>query len=197
MTEKQLAGSTLLAPFDAFVAKVNVAEGSMVQPNDLLMTLVDLDPIELTLQIPKEQIDKIDKSLKFKVTIPDLNSENFPGEISFIGAEVDPAKKTVEVRLRVLNPGFRIKIGMEGMAQLAVANKFHSALLIPPSAVLTRENKKWVYIDKGQKAEVEEVELGGLFDGQIEVKSGLRKGDKVVSQGVQQFKEDEEYIRIK
>ncbi|MGH9896659.1 MAG: biotin/lipoyl-binding protein, partial [bacterium] len=48
-TERQLAGSTLLAPFDAFVSKVAVAEGSMVQPNDPLMALVTLDPIELSL----------------------------------------------------------------------------------------------------------------------------------------------------
>ncbi len=196
ITERQLAGSTLSSPNDGFVNKVAITEGGLVKPDDLLVEIVQVDPIELVLKMPKDQIDKLEKSLEVKVNVPDLPGQSFKGEISFIGAELDADKKSVEVRVRVANPNLKIKVGMEGIAEIAVAQKTHQALLIPPDAVLQQGEKKYVYVLDGNLAEKQEINTGTFYEGLIEVKSGLKASDQIVTRGVTALKEDEEYVKV-
>ncbi|HKY62436.1 MAG TPA: efflux RND transporter periplasmic adaptor subunit [bacterium] len=196
ISERQLAGSTIQAAVDGFVAKIPIAEGSMVKPEEVLVEIVKIDPIELTLQLPKEDIARLDKNMEARVTVPDLGGETFGGEISFIGAELDPVKKTLELRIRVANQALRIKGGMEGIANLAIANKSHQGLLVPANAVQSDGTRKYVYVVRGQVAEKREVETGVSMEGLIEIKSGLRNGDRVVVNGLGSLKEDEEFVKI-
>lgn len=196
LSERQLAGSTLLATVEGFVSKVHVAEGSMVKVDDPLVDIVRVDPIELTLHIPKDEIARLDKSMQVKVTVNDMKQESFDGEISFIGAELDPQKKTLEMRIRIPNPGMRIKAGMEGVAHLAVANKTHPALLVPPAAIRSEGDKKFVYVVRGQVAEKREITTGSGFEGLIEVTRGVKAGERVVIRGLDSLKEDEEFVKV-
>lgn len=196
LSERQLAGSTLLASVEGFVAKVNVSEGSMVKVDDPLVEIIRIDPIELTVHLPKEDVGRLDKSMQVKVTIQDLNQESFEGQISFIGAELDAQKKTLEMRVRIPNPGMRIKVGMEGVAHLAIANKTHSALLIPPAAIRLEGDKKVVYVVQGQVAEKREIVTGGNAEGMVEVTRGLKSGERVVTRGLDSLKEDEEFVKV-
>lgn len=196
LSERHLAGSTLLATVEGFVAKVHVAEGSMVKVDDPLVEIVRVDPIELSLHIPKDDIAKIEKNMQVRVTVNDMKQESFDGEISFIGAELDPQKKTLEMRVRIPNPGMRIKAGMEGVAHLAVANKTHPALMVPPAAIRSEGDKKFVYVVRGQVAEKREIVTGSGFEGLIEVTKGVKAGDRVVTRGLDSLKEDEEFVKI-
>lgn len=196
ISERQSAGSTIQAAVDGFVAKVPIAEGSMVKPEDVLVEIVKIDPIELTLQLPREDISRLDKNMEARVNVPDLGGETFAGEISFIGAELDPVKKTLELRIRIANQALRIKGGMEGIANLAIANKSHQGLMVPSAAVLSDGLRKYVYVIKGQLAEKREVETGITMEGLVEIKSGLRNGDRVVVNGLGSLKEDQEFVKV-
>jgi len=195
LSERQLAGSTMLATVDGFVAKVNVAEGSMVKQDDPLLEIVKTDPIELTVQIPKSDVARLDKNMEVKVTANDLGQESFDGQISFIGAELDAAKKNLELRVSIPNPGLRVKAGMEGVAHLAVANKTHEALLVPANAIRSVGDKKFVYVIRGQVAEREEVQVGGGAEGLVEITKGVKAGDKVVTLGLDELKDEEEFVK--
>ncbi len=196
LSERQLAGSTLLATVEGFVSKVHVAEGSMVKVDEPLVDIVRVDPIELTLHIPKDDIARIEKNMQVKVTVNDLKQESFDGEISFIGAELDPQKKTLEMRVRLSNPGMRVKAGMEGVAHLAIANKTHPALMVPPAAIRGEGDKKFVYVVRGQVAEKREIVTGSGFEGLVEVTKGLKAGERVVTRGLDSLKEDEEFVKV-
>ena len=196
LSERQLAGSTLLATVDGFISKINVAEGSMVKPDEVLLEIVKIDPIELSVQIPKEEIGRLNKSMEAKVSAPVLGQESIDGEVSYIGAEVDGAKKTLELRVRIPNPGMRLKAGLEGIAHLAIANKTHPALLIPSAAIRSEGDKKFVYVVEGQVAEKREIQTGGGMEGLVEVKKGLKNGDRVVIRGLDSLKDEEEFVKV-
>lgn len=196
ISERQLAGSTIQATVDGFVAKVPIAEGSMVKPDEILVEIVKIDPIELILHLPKEEIGRLDKKMEARVSVPDLAGETFAGEISFIGAELDPVKKTLELRIRVANQALRIKGGMEGVAHLAIANKSHQGLMVPSASILTELDKSYVYVIKGQLAEKRQVETGVSLEGLVEIKSGLKNGDRVVANGLSPLKEEEEFVKV-
>jgi RND family efflux transporter MFP subunit len=195
LTEKQMEGSTLTATFEGMVTKVEVSEGSLVKPGDVLLEIFGLDPLELSLKIPKEDIAQIDKRMAVKVTVPDLGNRSFPGEISFIGAALEQDQQTVEVRVRVTNLEQKIKIGMEGIAEIALEKASHRALLVPEAALVRREGKNFIYLVDGQVARASEVETGASVEGWVEIRKGLRAKDQVVTQGVEQLKGPEEFIK--
>ncbi|HCU25896.1 MAG TPA: hypothetical protein DF383_12835 [Deltaproteobacteria bacterium] len=196
LSERQLAGSTLLATLDGFIAKVNITEGAMVKNDEELLEIVKIDPIELVLQVPVGDIGRLDKRMNVTVSVKGFGQEVSTGEISFIGAEVDPNKKSLEVRVRIPNPGLHIKAGMEAIAHLAVANRTHLSLLIPPNAIRREGDKDFVYRLDGQVAEKREIETGGTVEGMVEAKEGLKSGDRVVTQGIDQLKAEEEFVKV-
>lgn len=195
LTEKQMEGSTIATSIDGFVTKLEVAEGSLVKPGDMLVEILTTDPIELSLKIPKEEIGRIDKKMTVKVIVPDLGNRNLAGEISFIGAELEEDQRTVEVRIRIGNPNHKIKVGMEGIAEMAVERASHLALLVPEDAVVRRDGLSYVYVVDGQLAQAREVDTGASVEGWMEIRRGLKKKDKVVTQGVDQLKEQREFIK--
>lgn len=195
LTEKQVEGSTLTTTFEGMVTRVEVSEGSLVKPGDLLLEILSLDPIELSLKIPKEEIAKVNKQMAVKVTVPDLGNRSFPGEISFIGAALEQDQKSVEVRIRLENPEQKIKIGMEGIAEIAVEQASHRALMVPEAAIVRREGKNFLYVVDGQVAQAVEVEIGASMEGMVEIRRGIRTKDQVVSRGVEQLREKDEFIR--
>lgn len=195
LTEKQMEGSTLASAIDGFVNRVYVTEGALVKPQDPLIDIVTLDPIELSLNVPKNDVGQLDKNMEATVTVPDLGGQVLNGEISFIGAELDPEQQTVEVRIRVPNSDQKIKIGMVGDAELAVKGSFHEAILVPAESIITQDQKSYVYVQDGQIAERVEVQTGSSLEGWVEVKGKIAKGDKVVYRGVNQLKGPDEFIR--
>lgn len=197
LTEKQLEGSTLNSAIDGFVTKLYVTEGSLVKPQDPLLDIVTIDSIELSLKVPKEEIGKVDKNMEAKIAVPALGGKILNGEISFIGAELDPDQKTVEIRIRVNNPDQKVKIGMQGVADLAIKGASHKAVLVPAQAIVSENQKSYVYLQEGQVAERVEVQTGAGLEGWVEVKGGLKEGDNVVLQGVDQLKGSQEFIKTR
>ena len=101
-----------------------------------------------------------------------------------------------EVRVRVANPNLKIKVGMDGNAEMGVASKTHEALMAPSDAILHEGEKRFVYVIRGSVAEKREVLTGSFYEGLIEIKDGLRASDQVVVRGLDALKEDEEFVKV-
>jgi RND family efflux transporter MFP subunit len=134
--------------------------------------------------------------MEVKVTAPDLPGQSFKGEISFIGAELDQDRKSVEVRVRAANPNLKVKVGMDGVSEMGVANKTHEALLVPFEAVLRDGDSRFVYVLDGSVAEKREVVTGSFYEGMVEIRDGLKASDQVVTRGAESLKEDEEFVKV-
>ena len=196
LTEKQIANGAMTAAFDGFIAKLNVTEGAVVKVDDPLAEIIHVDPLELSLRVPQDQIAKINKSAEVKVRIADIPDQAFKGEITFIGAELDPKTKTLEIRVKVANPKLAIKVGMEGVAQLGMTVNSHQAMMVPTSSVVNRGNRQVVYKLSGSVAREQKVGTGITQGDLVEIKEGLQASDQVVTQGLDQLKNEEEFVRL-
>ena len=108
----------------------------------------------------------------------------FRGRISFMGAALDPASRTLQARIDTTNPGGKLKKDMFVTATV-VAGQIKDALLVPDSAVLrSSENEPFVYlaVGSGQFAR-RPVKLGDSGEGKTQVVSGLKPGDRVAANG--------------
>jgi multidrug efflux pump subunit AcrA (membrane-fusion protein) len=120
-----------------------------------------------------------------QVTIQtDAYPEIFRGRISYVAASLDPNTRTLQARIETGNPGDKLKKDMYVVAMVS-AGAIQNAIAVPDAAVLRdNENQPFVYaaVSENQFGR-RPVTLGEGLNGQTQVTSGLKAGDKVIGNG--------------
>jgi cobalt-zinc-cadmium efflux system membrane fusion protein len=114
---------------------------------------------------------------------PSLN-RSFHGTVSYIGSFVDPNTRTTSVRIVTANPGGLLKKDMF-VDVVIQTNRRNSILVVPVSAVLRDDKNEpiaYVQMAPGKFAQ-RSVTIGPHQNGLVEIDSGLREGENVVSDG--------------
>jgi RND family efflux transporter MFP subunit len=195
LLEKKIESANMGAGIGGVISKKNVTEGSVVKVGEILFQIVKSDPIILSVFVPKEQINSFKKEDKASIICEELKGQSLVGEVSFIAPEPDPQNKNYEVKIAVINPQAKIKSGMSGRVTLPL-QQIHRGFLIPPSAIVTKDKKNYVYVAKGQIAQRREVEMGGVIRDRVEIKKGLSEGELIVVQGQERLSGAQEYVKV-
>lgn len=119
-----------------------------------------------------------------------LRSESYPqafhGRISYVGAALDPASRTLQARIVTDNPGERLKNAMYVTAEVR-SGEIRNAITVPDAAVLRDDvNQPFVYLAApGRNNEFGRrlVQIGESEEGRTQILSGLAPGDRVLAQG--------------
>src|SRR5690606_38617208 len=106
--ELQLARTRVRAPFPGRVASVKVVPGQWVRPSDELMTVVDLDPIKVEVQVLEGQIGFLTPGRKATISFAAFPDTTFTGTIETINPIVDHMKRMAQVTVTVPNPEGKI-----------------------------------------------------------------------------------------
>lgn len=116
------------------------------------------------------------------ITVNAYPNSIFNGRVTNIGTVLDERSRTIRVRCEVANVGGRLRPGM--FAELTVLSSSRPrVLLVPEAAVQEDANKKYVFVVDGKSYRKVDVRLGAASKGFHEVLSGLKDGDKVVTEG--------------
>ena len=185
------------APIAGRAGRALVTVGNLVsnQPATLLTTIVSLDPVHVYFESDEQTFLRYNamarngerRNGRNPVRVGLSGDEGFPheGVIDFIDNHLDPATGTIRTRAVLPNPERRFTPGLFARVQLLGSGTFR-ALLIDDKAVLTDQDRKYVYvIGEGGKAMRKDVQLGRMIDGFRVVQSGLEPGDRVIVHGVQ------------
>jgi multidrug efflux system membrane fusion protein len=117
------------------------------------------------------------------------NEEGFPhrGQVDFVDNALDPATGTIRARAVLPNPEGVFTPGLFARVRLLGESKT-DALLIHEQAVLTDQDRRYVYIiGKDNSAERHDVKLGPHVEGLVVVNDGLKPGDKVIVNGMRKI----------
>jgi membrane fusion protein, heavy metal efflux system len=108
----------------------------------------------------------------------------FRGRVSYVGAMVDPDTRTTPVRIVTRNAGDLLKKDMYLEAVIHTGTD-KNVLSVPVSAVLhDSENEPFVYVEvQPRQFARRSVAMGAQQNGYVEIRSGLKTGEKVVSEG--------------
>jgi RND family efflux transporter MFP subunit len=125
----------------------------------------------------------------------------FQGSIREIAPTVDPASRTMEVRVNVSNPGSKLKPGMFAKTRIITESKTN-IVKIPSSAVLNRFGEQYVFVvardpdNPNQNIVRKRIIVPGiLIDGTLEIQSGLVPDEEFVIRG-QTLLEEGSWINI-
>ncbi|HWJ06009.1 MAG TPA: efflux RND transporter periplasmic adaptor subunit [Steroidobacteraceae bacterium] len=184
------------APIDGRAGRALVTVGNLAQADTTaLTTVVSLDPMHVYFDADEQTFldyAAADRRGEHRTTSSAVrvglaNEQDFPhvGTVDFVDNQVDPSTGTIRARAVVPNADRALTPGLFARVQLAGSNT-RSALLIDEKAVLTDQDRKYVYVlGEGNVAVRKDVVLGRKAGDLRVVERGLEPNDAVIVHGVQ------------
>jgi len=171
------------APLSGKVMEVNVVEGEYRNEiNTPLMTISDLSRVWATSEVPESLIRYCKVGGSAALELIAFPKEVFRARVTRIADTVDSATRTIRVSAELENPGGRLRPEMFG--QLRYETGTIALPWIPESALVRVNGKDFVFVEmETGKFRATPVELGSSHEGGFPVTSGLKGGDRIVTQG--------------
>lgn len=184
------------APIDGRVGRALVTVGNLAQADaTLLSTVVSQDPVHVHFEADERTWLRYSQlaregersTTRNPVRVGLAGETGYPhaGTVDFVDNHVDPATGTIRARAVLPNPDGVFTPGLFARVQLEGSGAF-DALLIDDQAVLTDQDRKYVYVlGEDDTAQRRDVVLGPAIDGLRVVRQGLEPGDRVIVNGLQ------------
>lgn len=181
-TRKLNSDYPVIASISGTVIERKVTVGQVVQPADLAFQIADLSSLWLVADVPEEHAASLHIGKTVIANIPSLPNATVNGKLSFVSPVVDPATRTVQARMNLLNPTGEFKPEM--LATMTFESQPEKKLTVPATAVVREENKDHVFIQTAQNEFLlREVELGPEVSDRRVVLHGLSPDEKIVLDG--------------
>ena len=184
------------APIDGRIGRAMVTVGNLALADaTLLAQLVSQDPMYAYFETDEQTFLRYaalarsgqrDRSAN-PVRVGLADEEGFPheGTVDFVDNRVDPGTGTIRVRAVLPNPDRVFTPGLFARVQVQGSGRF-DAMLVDDKAVLTDQDRKYVYVlGPGDTAVRKDIVIAGMAGGLRVVESGLAADDKVIVHGVQ------------
>ena len=165
------------------VTALNVREGMRVTPDIEMMSLVDLSSIWMIAQIFEEQSLWVKVGELAEARLSAIPGKIWKGVVEYIYPQVDPTSRTLKIRFRFENPDGILKPNMYANVNIFTEPK-ENVLSIPMEALIrnSQGNRVIVALSEG-RFQARSVTTGIESGDQVEILSGLKKGEKVVVSG--------------
>lgn len=187
------SSGNVIAPADGVLASLNVSEGSLVTPDYAVAVITGAEQMKVTVMVSEALVPKLAIGEAVSVRVSAAQAE-FEGTVRSVDKTANQMTKLYTVTVAV-----PAKVGglLSGMFAEVT---FHTAVsagavVVPSEAILTSNDKQYVYIVDGDTAKRADITTGLTGSGMTEITSGLTAGAQLVTVG-QQYLSDGEAVRI-
>lgn len=179
---KQIANTTISAPFSGIVTSKLVEKGSVVAIGTAMAEITDISSLKLIVNVPEKAINQFRMGQTISVQTEVYPDAKFQGKVTMISAEGDEAHNyPVEITVpnTTNNP---LKAGMYG--SIANLNEIKGqSLAVPRQAIMGSAKEPQLYVVENGKAVLKNVAIGVSTNEFYEITKGLKAGDQVVTSG--------------
>jgi RND family efflux transporter MFP subunit len=176
------------APIAGIIVKINRHAGEQVAAGQPIVDLVNLDVVWLEVPIFERDLHRLIRPIRAVFSTPAYPGREFSASLVDLGALVHPESRAATALFRVDNREHALRIGMQANVRLD-AGETVDAVVIPREAVLESEGKRIVYVLRsGEEFERRQVTLGDEYGDMVAVLSGVKAGERVVTQGAYQLR---------
>ncbi|MBI4002197.1 MAG: efflux RND transporter periplasmic adaptor subunit [Nitrospira defluvii] len=178
----------VVAPFDGRVIVRNLTKGEVVETTEKLFVVADLSEVWVTAKIPEKDIpyiraDQTGTGQSVEVHVSAYPGQVFQGRITYVGDVLEPATRTMRLRLALPNSERKLKPEMYATVRV-YSEPEPNVLLLPESAVQRDRDRQFVFVQREPELfEVRDVQLGESNGKQIKVLAGIQEQDPVVVKG--------------
>lgn len=185
----------LTAPVTGIINEIKATSGQQVETGTEILSLANLSTVLLEAQVFEKDLPVVRESTRASFTASALSNEVYnigtadgDGRLVSIGQTVNEQTRTVSVIYEVKNPTNRLRDGM--FVEITVDTSGNQTVLaVPKKAVVTEQGQSFVFVfDGGETFEKRPVALGVEGADFYEIKSGLKEGERVVTEGIYQLR---------
>ena len=182
LAQLELSYTNIQAPISGMVAQRMVKPGNLVNLNAVVFRIVNTRQLEAVLNVPERELATLKPGLPVKLRVDAIPGRVFEGKIDRVAPAVDVGSGTFRVT-SVFDGQQDLRAGMFGRIEV-VYDERPNALTIPRTALLDDENEAAVFVVRDGKVARRVVLETGFMNGEyVEVVSGLKPGDRVVTAG--------------
>lgn len=190
--ELDLQYTRITAPVSGRAGRALVTRGNLANADQsLLTTVVSVDPLHVYFEADEksasrsQQLPFTGQPRSVRIALGDEDGRQYQGELDFVDNHLNPGTGTLQYRAVVSNSEGLIRPGQFARVEMPVA-KLDSALLVNRKAVLTDQDRRYVYVvDENNLASTRQVTTGRQVDDLLVIRDGLQSGDLVIINGVQ------------
>lgn len=184
--------SLLRAPFDAVVLTKNADIGDIVSPlsaatsaKAAVVTIADMGSLQVEVDVSESNIGKVKIGQPCEILLDALPEKRFRGAVHMIVPTADRTKASVMVKVRFVETDSRVLPEMSAkvafLQREATSDEASARTVVKPASIVTRGDRKLVYLVRDNRAVEAVVTLGPQLGDYVEVVSGLKAGEKIVA----------------
>ena len=189
ITNEQLSFTNVVSDVNGTAETVNIRVGEVftgVQGTAAQIVVINNDNLKATAQIPENYLGKVQVGSKIKISIPDVN-KTIDAVVTVAGNSIDPNTRSFFIEARL--PG-NTDLRPNQIARVKIQDyKNTNTVTVPVNTVQSDEGGKFVMAavkENGKMiARKKKVVIGDFYGDSMEIKSGLKPGDEIVTDGYQ------------
>ncbi len=180
LARDRLEKSRLYAPIEGIAGFRKWERYEVVPPGALMTEVVDLSRMKLKVAVSENDRGSLKSGRRFPFTIDAIPGGHFSCSLSFLSPTADPRTRSFPAEFVVDDPDPRMADGMTARISLPIERQEKSIKV--PSSWLSEENGVLgLFVLQNERAHFRKVTLGGYYDRYVEILSGLRDGDRVIT----------------
>jgi membrane fusion protein (multidrug efflux system) len=186
--ESRVAKTVIRAPFSGILGLRQVSPGAYVKAGSDIVRLENVSSIKVDFRIPENYLSKIRANQEIGVKLDAYPGEEFRGRVYAVEPVVDERTRTIAMRARIPNKGFKLKPGMFVRVVITLDTR-PNAVVVPEQAIWPQGKDSFVFRVVDGKAALTKVDIGNRAPGTVEILKGLAANDLVVTDGQMKLKD--------
>lgn len=179
LADRQLRDATIRAPFDGYIQKRLVSLGEYVKNQTPVMTIVRVDPLKVTAEIPERMAPWVRVGQSVEIRVDAFPDRSITGRVTRLSPAVNTNTRAFSFEAQVDNGDGTLKPGTFARVHLTTA-LVEKVLTIPYAAMQYRYGVYRAYTVKDDKLAMHELQTGDRVGDRMEILGGLALGDRVV-----------------
>ena len=182
----------IVSPISGTVDQMDLKLGQAAAPGATAIRILNTDFLKIKANVPESYADRVHQGDQVQVMIPDAN-DSLTAKITFAARAIDAASRSFPIEIQLAGSN-RLKPNMTAVLKIADYSK-SNALVVPINAIQKSESGDFVFVDENGYAKKRVIVQGTSYGGKAEIKSGLKPGDKLVTDGASEI-EDGDKLKV-
>ena len=180
--EVNISQCEIVSPIDGILDDRRIEVGEYARAGEPLFTVVDMDNIKLTVDVPEQDISKLKTGQDVTFTVAALSGMTFTGQISFISILASRESNSFRTEIEVANPDHTLKPGMIAESRIVRAIR-DDALVVPLASIIPQKGDHIVFIAQDNHAVRRLVHIGSIVGSDAIISTGITPGEALIVEG--------------
>lgn len=168
------------ADMDGVIAAVDAMQTNTATQGMAMFTIASTEKVRVKIEVSPDDYEKIKVGNTVDITIGQYKYQGTLSKVNKIAINNEKGNPVIGAEIHITNPDENVCIGATAKISMTVAEA-NDVLVVPTEVINTSSDGDFVYVIKNGVVKKNPVELGTASTTSIEIKSGLKKGDKVVN----------------